>query len=319
MARHHPKRIAFLPILALLPALLCAAQNTDEVHVRPRTQQPENKPAMVHTKPIISNVDLVLVPVTVADDMMHIVTGLESSNFILLEDNEPQQVEYFYSQDTPISVGIIFDQSHSIGFAINGSRIAVREFMQASNLDDEFFLITFDSRPVVTNDFASQPEEIEDKLLYTVPCGNTALWDAVYLGLHKMKQAKYPKKVLLIVSDGGENASRYSKRELKRVVREADVQIYGVAVPGADYTRTGLDEVTAATGGRTYLGPVSMFGDSFRKIAIALRNQYVLGYRPSNRKRDGKFHKIRVKLQALPGMPPLYATAMKSGYYAPEH
>jgi Ca-activated chloride channel family protein len=266
----------------------------------------------------VSNVDVVLVPVTVTDPLTRIVTGLERQNFRIFEDDKPQEIEYFYSQDAPISVGVIFDNSGSMDRAINISREAVIEFMKTSNPEDEFFLVTFADKPVMMGDFTDKPEEIQGKLVYTMPSGLTALWDAVYLGISKMRAAKYPKKALLVISDGGENHSRYSQRQLARAVRESDVQIYGIAIPGADYGPGGMQGITDYTGGRTFEGPPDTFADTAAKIAIELRNQYVLGYRPKEFVHNGKFRKIRVKLQPPRGLPPLNVSAKKSGYYAPE-
>ncbi|MGH9524218.1 MAG: VWA domain-containing protein [Terriglobales bacterium] len=309
----------FAVAVAVLSAF-CAAQNINDVHVRPPA--PGTAPAadakQTHLKPFVSNVDVVLVPVTVTDTATRIVTGLQRSHFLVLEDGKPQTIEYFYTQDAPISMGIIFDMSGSMGDAVNTSRDAVKEFMQASNPDDEFFLITFADKPNYVGNFTDRPEDIAGELVYTHSHGLTALWDSVYLGLSKMRAAKNAKRVLMVFSDGGENHSRYSAKELLRLVREADVQIYGVAIPCQDYGPGGMAAISGATGGRTFLGPPSTFGDIASKVAIELRNQYVVGYRPTNRAHDGKYRKIRVKLQPPKGLPPLVVTAKKNGYYAPD-
>lgn len=321
------RRFRAVTVTVLIAAVcgLALAQNANDVHVQPRSK-PEQKPLpqssdsalKTHTKPFVSNVDVVLVPVTVTDPLTRIVTGLERQNFRLLDNDKPQEIEYFYSQDTPISVGIIFDNSGSMSSAINDSREAVIEFMRKSNPDDEFFLITFSDKPKMMGDFTDNPDEIQGKLVYTMPEGMTALWDAVYLGLSKMRSAKYTKKALLVISDGGENRSRYSHKEIERVVRESDVQIYGIAIHGADYGPWGMASISDSTGGRLYEGPPNTFADTAEKIATELRNQYVLGYRPTELARDGKFHKIRIKLQPPRGLPPLNVSAKKGGYYAPE-
>lgn len=305
-------------------ALLAAAAVAQDVHVQPRSK-PEEKPLpssdatlKTHTKPFFSNVDVVLVPVTVTDPLARIVTGLDKTNFRLLDNDRQQDIEFFYTQDAPISVGIVFDNSGSMSRAINISREAVKEFMKTSNPDDEFFMITFAEKPKLTNDFSDAPEKIEGNLVYTMPRGQTALWDAVYLGLSKMRTAKYSRKALLVISDGGENDSRYSAKELRRMVVESDVQIYGVGIPGADYDVTGMQAISSYSGGRMYEGPPSTFADTAEKIAIELRNQYVVGYRPKDLARDGKFHKIKIRLDPPRGLPSLTAVAMKSGYYAPE-
>jgi Ca-activated chloride channel homolog len=316
MRSHRPICIDLLIAVLAIASLPCAAQNPNEVHVQPRSKPEAPKtpdPSLkTHTKPIVSNVDVVLVPVTVIDPLTRIVTGLERQNFRIFEDGKPQEIEYFYSQDAPISVGVIFDNSGSMDRAINTSREAVIEFMKTSNPEDEFFLITFADKPVMMGDFTDKPEEIQGKLLYTMPRGLTALWDAVYLGISKMRSAKYPKRALLVISDGGENHSRYTDREMRRVVRESDVQIYGIAIPGADYGPWGMAGISDATGGRTFVGPPDTFADTAAKIAIELRNQYVLGYRPKEFVHNGKFRKIRVKLQPPRGLPPLNISAKKA-------
>jgi len=305
-----------------LVATISVAQDINDVHVAPpSTEKPRanaDHTLKTHAQTLVSNVDLVLVPVTVTDEATRIVTGLEASNFIVLEDGKLQTIKYFYTQDAPISVGIIFDNSGSMRGAMDISREAVAEFMKASNPEDEFFLIVFSDKPTLVSDFTDRPEDITTKLLYTSSRGLTALWDAVYLGLNKMKQAKNAKRVLMVFSDGGENRSRYTQKELLRVVRESDVQIYGVAIPGADYGPGSMAGMSAATGGRVVVGPPATFADTAEKIAVALRNQYVLGYLPDNRTRDGRFRKIRVKLNPPRGLPPLVVSAKKTGYYAPQ-
>ncbi len=314
-------RKAITLAFAVLLTIACVAQ---EVHVEPRPKPqekplPSNDPALkTHTNPFVSNVDVVLVPVNVTDALARVVTGLDKSNFRVLDEGKPQDVEFFYTQDAPISVGVIFDNSGSMTNAINISRDAVKDFMKNSNPDDQFFLISFANKPKLLGDFTDSPEEIEGKLVYTMPGGMTALWDAIYLGLSKMRTAKYSKKVLLVVSDGGENNSRYRAKELKRIVLESDVQIYGVGIPGVDYNTTDMRIMSEYTGGRTFEGPPATFADTLEKIAIELRTQYVLGYRPNNLSHNGKFHKIKVKLEPPAGLPPLSASVRKAGYYAPE-
>lgn len=320
----HCISIRLIAIIALA-VLACAAQEPNDIHVQPRSK-PADKPLpqrsdsalTTHTKPFVSNVDVVLVPVTVMDPLTRIVTGLERHNFQILEDNKPQQIEYFYSQDAPISVGIILDTSGSIGDAINDSREAVVQFMKKSNPDDEYFLISFANKPKLMGDFTENPDEIQGKLVYTVTSGLTGLWDAVYLGLSKMRSAKYERKALLVISDGGENNSRYTYQQMLRFLREADVQLYGIGVFGADYGPQGMIGLSESTGGRFFQGAAETFADTAEKIATELRNQYVLGYRPKDFKHDGKFHKIRIKLSPPSGLPPLHASWRKTGYYAPE-
>ena len=311
----------------------------DDVHIQPRQVKktdagvatPTTDPSGIadpslrtHTKPIKKEVDLVLVPVTITDPMNRLVTGLEKDNFLLTDNGKPQEIRHFSSEDAPISLGVIFDISGSMSDKIDKSRQAVVEFFRTANPQDEFFLVTFSEKPEVLVDFTSSVEDIQNKLVYAIPKGRTALLDAIYLGMDRMRKAHYERKALLIISDGGDNHSRYTEGEIKSMVREADVQIYGIGL--FDYQakspeeREGpelLNEVTEATGGRTFqIQSPNELADVATKIGIELRNQYVLGYRPTNPAHDGKWRKIKVKLNPPKGLPPLHVYA-KTGYYAP--
>ena len=277
-----------------------------------------------HTKPIRKDVDLVLVPVTITDPLNRLVTGLEKENFQLTDNGQPQEIKHFSSEDAPISLGVIFDNSGSMADKIDKSREAVVEFFRTANPQDEFFLITFSEKPEVLADFTSSVEDIQSKLVYAIPKGRTALLDAIYLGMDRMRKAHYERKALLIISDGGDNHSRYTEGEIKSMVREADVQIYGIGLFDLSFKtpeeREGpalLNEVTEVTGGRTFtIGSPNELADVATKIGIELRNQYVLGYRPTSPVRNGKWRKIKVKLNPPKGLPPLHVYA-KTGYYAP--
>ena len=277
-----------------------------------------------HTKPLRKDVDLVLVPVTITDPMNRLVTGLEKENFQLTDNGKPQEIKHFSSEDAPISLGVIFDNSGSMADKIDKSREAVVEFFRTANPQDEFFLITFSEKPEVLVDFTSSVEDIQSKLVYAMPKGRTALLDAIYLGMNRMRRAHYERKALLIISDGGDNHSRYTEGEIKSMVRESDVQIYGIGLFDINFKtpeeREGpalLSDVTEVTGGRTFtISSPSELADVATKIGIELRNQYVLGYRPTNPVRDGKWRKIKVRLNPPKGLPPLHVYA-KTGYYAP--
>jgi Ca-activated chloride channel family protein len=277
-----------------------------------------------HTKPITKDVDLVLVPVTITDPMNRLVTGLEKDNFQLTDDGRPQEIRHFSSEDAPISLGVIFDISGSMSNKIDKSRDAVVEFFRTANPEDEFFLVAFNDKPELLEDFTMSVEDIQSKLVYAAPKGRTALLDAIYVGMNRMRKAKHQRKALLIISDGGDNHSRYTENEIKSMVKEADVQIYAIGLYDRDFKtpeeREGpelLNEVTEVTGGRTFtIGSANELADVATKIGIELRNQYVLGYRPTNPARDGKWRKIKVKLIPPKGLPPLHVYA-KTGYYAP--
>ena len=277
-----------------------------------------------HTKPIKVDVDLVLVSVTITDPMNRLVTGLEKDNFQVYEDKQPQEIRHFSSEDAPLSLGVIFDMSGSMSNKIDKAREAVVQFFKTANPQDEFFMIAFNDKPELISDFTRSIEEIQGKLIYTMPRGRTALLDAIYLGMNKMRDAQNSKKALLIISDGGDNHSRYTDSEIKSMVKEADVQIYAIGIfeaapPTPEEVRGPhlLGEVTDITGGRTFvIDNPNELADIATKIGIELRNQYVLGYRPKNAVRNGRWHKIKVKLLPPKGLPPLTVYA-KSGYYAP--
>jgi Ca-activated chloride channel family protein len=264
------------------------------------------------------------VPVTITDPLNRLVTGLDRENFNLFEGKDQQEIKTFSSEDAPVSIGVIFDVSNSMSSKIERAREAVIEFFKTANPQDEFFMIAFSDKPEEIADFTSSVDEIQNRLLYTVPRGRTALLDAIYLGVTKMRQAKYPKKALLIISDGGDNHSRYTENEIKSMVKEADILIYAIGIYdhyfATDEEKLGpalLSDVTELTGGRAFtIDNPNDLADVSTKIGIELRNQYVIGYRPKNPVRDGKWRKIRVKLLPPKGLPPLKVYA-KTGYYAP--
>ena len=268
--------------------------------------------------------DLVLIPVTITDPMNRLVTGLEKDNFTVYEGASKQEIKHFSSEDAPISLGVIFDMSGSMSDKIDKAREAVVEFFRTANPQDEFFMVAFNDRPELVADFTGSVEEIQGKLVYTLARGRTALLDAIYLGLNKMRQANHQKKALLIISDGGDNHSRYTENEIKSIVKEADVQIYAIGIfdstPRSPEEQMGpamLTEITDVTGGRTFtIDNPNELADVATKIGIELRNQYVLGYRPTNLTHDGKWRKVKVKLSPPKGLPPLHVYA-KTGYYAP--
>ena len=313
------------------------AQTTDvnDVHIQPREvdkpkEAPKPDPISATTslsarvRPLKVDVDLVLVPVTITDPMNRLVTGLDKDNFQLFEGNASQQIRTFSAEDAPVSLGVIFDSSGSMNTKMDRAKEAVIEFFKTANPQDEFFMITFNDEPDEITDFTTSVDDIQNRLVFTVPRKRTALLDAIYMGISKMRHAKYPKKALLIISDGGDNHSRYTENEIKSLVKEADVMIYAIGIydryASAVEERLGpqlLSDITELTGGRAFtIDNPNDLGDVATKIGVELRNQYVLGYRPSKVVRDGKWRKIKVKLLPPKGLPPLKVYA-RTGYYAP--
>jgi Ca-activated chloride channel homolog len=279
------------------------------------------------SKGIKLDVDLTLVSVTVTDPTGRLVTGLEQNNFRVFEDNSEQEVVRFSSEDIPISIGVIFDMSGSMADKFEKSRLAAVQFFKTANPQDEFCLVDFNDRAQLASPFTPSVEELQDRLMSTSAHGQTALFDGIYLGLSQMKGAQNAKKALLIISDGGDNHSRYSETDVRKYLRESDVQLYAIGIFDQGEFKTVeekegpelLGEMTEMTGGRTFsVQNLSDLPDVASKISMELRNQYVLGYRPSNRARDGKWRKIKVRLRPPKGLPPLQVFA-RTGYFAPGH
>ena len=315
-------------VLALSPTS-SAQSSIDEIHVVPRVavESPTREidaSLDAHTKPIKKEVDLVLVPVTITDPMDRLVIGLEQDNFQVFDGKQPQEIKHFSSEDTPVSLGVIFDMSGSMKSKIEQAREAVGEFLKTANPQDEFFIITFADQPEEVSDFTSSVEDIQSQLLYTLPKGRTALLDAIYMGLSKMRRAKYARKALLIISDGGDNHSRYTQGEIESTVKESDVAVYAVGIYDRYFATQEemlgpglLERIAELTGGRSFtIENPNDLSRVARTIGSALRNQYVLGYSPRNLERNGKWRKIKVKLRLSKRLPPLHVY-VKSGYYAP--
>jgi len=304
----------------------CGQTEISEVHVQPRVLA--NPPQILTSKSqgtIRKRVDLVLVPVTITDTMDHAIAGLDQSNFRVFEGKHPQEIKHFSSEDAPVSIGIILDMSGSMKAKLERAREAVLELCRTANTEDEFFLIAFSDAPKMVQEFTQRVEDIQEKLLFVQPKGSTALLDAIYMGVDTMKMAKYQRRALVVISDGGDNHSRYTATEVKSLVKEADVLIYSVAIVDR-YALTReevlgpelLNEVSEVTGAQSFtLENPKYLAAITHKIGTYLRHQYVLAYRPDTSQDDGKWRKIKVKMTLLPkGLPQLLVHA-KTGYYAP--
>ena len=320
-----------LLLISVFPIFIRAAdkppaRDDSKVEITPRAKRTEAPPDVPRGNIRVEST-LVLIPVTVTDPLNRFVTGLDRENFRVFEDKSEQKLTHFASEDAPLSVGLVFDTSGSMGSKLDKSRQAVSQFFKTANPEDEFFLIQFNDRPELVVDFTTHLEEIQNRLTFTQSKGRTALLDAVYMALHKMKKGKNPRKALLIISDGGDNSSRYTESEIKNLVREADVQIYAIGIYESMATRgrtpeelsgpSLLTEIAEQTGGRQFsVENLNELPDVAAKIGIELRNQYILGYTPSNQERDGKYRRVQVKLVQPRGLPPLRAF-WRLGYYAP--
>jgi len=302
-------------------ALYLAAMLPGQVKIEPRPRPaPKEEPSRGAN--IRVDTTLILVPVSVNDPLNRPVSGLERENFRVFEDKVEQKIVQFAMDDEPVAVGLVFDTSGSMGNKLQRSRMAAREFFHISNPEDEFFLVEFDSSPRLVVPLTADTGTIEDHLAFSRSRGSTALLDAIFLGLHEMRRSKKNKKALLIISDGGDNHSRYTEKEVNSVVKESDVLIYSIGVFGGGGTpeEAGgpalLSKVSEQTGGRLFEANAAELPDIAKKIGIELRNRYILGYSPQNQARDGKYHRIEVKMVPPRGLPKLNAH-WRLGYNAP--
>ncbi len=314
--------IAVVLVLLAIPAMMtgyAAQQQADQTAPPQNSPQPTAPPQTLKV-----DVDLVQVNVTVTDPQNRYVTGLDKEHFQIWEDKVEQTIEYFSAEDAALSLGIIFDVSGSMKDKISEARDAAATFLKTGSPDDEHFLISFSNRAELSEDFTSDPGKIQNRLIFAPAKGMTALYDAVYMGLEKLKEGNNPKKALLLITDGEDNRSRYTFSNVREFVKEQDVQIYAIGIV-SDFNsqlgsgRTGralIDDLAEITGGRAFF-PDSVYEleDICMKIAVELKNQYVLGYKSTNEAKDGKWRKLSMKMNAPIGLPRLNIRG-KSGYYA---
>ena len=277
------------------------------------------------TGPVITNTDLITLTVTVTDTYGRYVSGLGKNAFTVLDEKKAQEITFFSDDDAPVSVGVIFDVSGSMsGDKIRRARDALSKFIQTSHNSDEYFLIAFNSRAQLLLDKTRDGNAVLDKLTFVQTRNNTALYDACYLGVEKVQRGAHPKRALLLISDGQDNNSRYTFSELRRLLKESDVTLYGIGIlsgsdAGSPMGMEGqgiLDELASVSGGKAFFPRSNAeMDDIFEQIALELRHQYSIGYKPANFTNDGRWHKVKVKITPPRGLPRLFVRA-KEGYYA---
>ena len=291
-----------------------------------RAQEAAPSPPIDETKkPIPVRTDLVTLTLTVMDVYGRYVTGLPKSAFTIIDNNKEQEVTFFSDSDTPISVGILFDVSGSMsGEKIKKARTALQRFIASSHPSDEYFLIAFNSKAELLLDRTRDADAVVQKLTLVQPGRNTALYDAVYLGLERVTRGAHQKRALLIISDGQDNSSRYNFGEVRRLMKESDVVTYGVGIldrgdSGSQLGMQGqafLDELASVSGGKSfYPNGAAEMDEIFERIALELRHQYSVGYTPSDFQPDGKWRRVKVKVNPPRGLPRLSVRG-REGYYA---
>jgi Ca-activated chloride channel homolog len=282
------------------------------------------QPFMDDDKPQIIHSDLITLTVTVTDTYGRFVTGLGKNAFTILDDKTQQEITFFSDEDAPVSLGIVFDVSGSMGGEkIGRAREALSKFIDTSHARDEYFLIGFNSRAQLLLNHTRDSDALMQKLTFVQTRGQTALYDATYLGVERVTRGAHKKRAILLISDGQDNSSRYTFNELKRMLKESDVIIYAIGIVGSggdsqlDYAgRAILEELAGVSGGKAFFPSTGAeMNDTFERIALELRTQYSIGYRPSSFANDGKWHKIKVRVQPPRGFPRLFVRG-REGYFA---
>ncbi|HYP29133.1 MAG TPA: VWA domain-containing protein [Blastocatellia bacterium] len=296
------------------------------------TASPDDKTTVTRPEPvkpsgikiddkIVLSTDIVNMTVTVTDPYGRFVTGLKKEHFEVFDNKVKQEIAHFTDDDTPVSLGIVYDVSGSMSARISRSIRALTRFVETSHDDDDIFLIGFNDRAKLVQDFTTSAEQTLSRLMFVQPKGQTALYDAAYLAVEKIQQGRHTKKALLVISDGQDNNSRYTYKELRNRVKEADVQIYAIGITDyndslSGFGRANLEEITRMTGGRAFFPNAynePELVEICTRIALELRHQYSIGFYPSNISGDGKWHKVQVKVNPPKGLGRL-SLSYKDGY-----
>jgi Ca-activated chloride channel homolog len=273
--------------------------------------------AMASGQTLKVDVPVVLVNATVSDVKGRLVAGLERQHFRLWEDQVEQTVEYFSLEDMPLSVGLVFDATGSMADKLSAAREAAIAFLKTSNPRDEYFLIEFSDQPKLVQDFTTDIAQLQKHIFSSSARGLTPLFDAVHLGFEEIKRAANTKRALLLITDGEDNHSRYTFSDIREFAREQDAQIYAIGLVGSIEGQRILRDLVETSGGRAFFpNSVNQLEDICTRIAIELKNQYLLGYRSKNESKDGKWRQIHVEVNPPKGLPPL-AVRARTGYYEP--
>jgi Ca-activated chloride channel family protein len=280
------------------PGAASAAKNSPESKAADPVSGGQNRDDKIQLR-----AQLVSMTVTVADRLGRFVTGLEKRNFQIFDDGVQQEIAHFSDEDAPLTLGIIYDVSGSMGDLTSRSFQALKKFFDTSHQDDEYFIIAFNNRAQLVQDFTTSPDEIMSRVIFVKAKGSTALYDGVYLGLEKARQGRHRKKALLIISDGEENSSRYSGGELREMLKESDVPVYGIGISQLYGGMGTLQSLSGWSGGMTF-APMDepQTRDIYTRIALMLRHQYAIGFYPTDATSAVDWHKVRINVTAPKGL-----------------
>jgi Ca-activated chloride channel homolog len=307
MLRLTALRLTAMALLACVPVV-----HAFEIGITPRSRP---RTGAAHSIRVESR--LVLIPVTVTDPLGAPVAGLRRSAFRLFEGGSQQEIKYFHSEDAPVSLGVVFDASQSMEGRIGRSREALARFFETAVPGDEYFVVEFNDRPRLLCEFTPDAGRIRQALAGIKTRNWTALLDAVCLAVQQMKHAKNARKALLVLSDGGDNNSRYTETEMLSILREGDVSVYSIGLAGGLLNRHVrlLRKLSDETGGHVWeVGNAGELPGAVLKASTAIRLQYVLGYPPVSSDENGLYHKVQVKVDPPENWPALRAS-WRSGYY----
>jgi Ca-activated chloride channel family protein len=315
---------AFILLATLLPSAVAFQVPMIEPRVRPEQRPANLLPAPLPPANLRVDASMVLVPAHVTNALGGPITDLVKENFRILEDGVEQPITYFATEEAPVSVGFLFDSSASMRNKMRQSSEAAAAFFRTANKDDEFFLVEFSEQAKLSVPFTSDANEVYQRVAHVKPLGRTSLLDAIHLALVQMKRAQHSRKAIVIVSDGGDNRSRYTVGQIKSAIMESDVQVYSMGIfdPEDQRKRTPeekngpqlLGDLAAESGGRHFsVDNLNDLPAISAQIGEELRSQYILGYTPPNPDRDGRYHQIKLALTSVPGLELRY----RRGYYAP--
>ena len=308
--------LVVLAVLAI-PSLttLCAADgppsSESRVAITPRLSARSIRPSGT----LRLDVNLTLIPVSVTDALDHPLLGLKKDDFRLFEENAEQEILSFSSEEGPVSLGIVFDKSGSMRSRIDKSISAVHQFLETTLPGDEFLLVSFSDVPELVTGFTPRIEDIDRELSFVEPQGWTALRDAMYLAVQQTKKAKNSRRALLVLTDGGDNNSRYTESEVRSLIVESDVRVY---VIGISERPKFLQRIADETGGRAFwVRRVDELPDAIERLSTEFRSHYLLGYRSTNSENDGKYRKVKVQVQPRPDIAEQMRVFWRRGYYTP--